>query len=65
MCRSYRFAEAPDDDDDDVRLVETEESWRCRQPEHRKQLTWAEQRQLRAAVQKRVGPYLKIKSASA
>ncbi|KZZ96666.1 phosphoglycerate mutase family protein [Moelleriella libera RCEF 2490] len=65
MCRSYRFTEAPDDDDDDVRLVETEESWRCRQPEHRKQLTWAEQRQLRAAVQKRVGPYLKIKSASA
>ncbi|KAK2589375.1 hypothetical protein QQS21_012949 [Conoideocrella luteorostrata] len=62
MCRSYTFAASPDDKDD-VRLVETQESWRRRQPVATKQqLTAMEQRELRAVVQQRIGPYLKIKA---
>ncbi|OAA51768.1 phosphoglycerate mutase family protein [Metarhizium rileyi] len=61
MCRSYRFAESPDDEDD-VRLVETEESWGRRQPASKQPPTETEQRELRAVVQKRMVPYLKIKA---
>ncbi|QUC22921.1 uncharacterized protein UV8b_07162 [Ustilaginoidea virens] len=60
MFRSYQFAQAPDDPDD-VRLVETAESWARRQPASKQPLTAAEQRELRAIVQQRIGPYLKIK----
>ncbi|KID92966.1 phosphoglycerate mutase family protein [Metarhizium guizhouense ARSEF 977] len=61
MCRSYQFAESPDDKDD-VRLVETKESWARRQPTSRQPLTATEQREIRAIVQKRLVPYLKIKA---
>ncbi|KHO01813.1 phosphoglycerate mutase family protein [Metarhizium album ARSEF 1941] len=61
MCRSYQFAGSPDDDGD-VRLVETKESWKRRQPASRQPLTATEQREIRAVVQKRLVPHLNIKA---
>lgn len=61
MCRSYQFAEALDDEDD-VRLVETKESWGRREPASKQPLTATEQREIRAVVQKHMVPLLKIKA---
>jgi hypothetical protein len=61
MCRSYQFAESSDDKDDVV-LVETNESWARRQSASRQPLTATEQREIRAVVQKRMVPLLKIKA---
>ncbi|KAG5920076.1 hypothetical protein E4U42_006325 [Claviceps africana] len=58
MYRSYAFDECPDDEDD-VRLVETRESRRRRNaPET--SLTYKERRELKAAAQARIAPYLKM-----
>ncbi|KAG5980976.1 hypothetical protein E4U55_003430 [Claviceps digitariae] len=61
MFRSYTFDEHPDDEDD-VRLVETYESRRRRQPLATKPLTLTEQRDLKAAAQAKIAPHLKIKA---
>ncbi|KAG5988397.1 hypothetical protein E4U54_004671 [Claviceps lovelessii] len=59
MFRSYTFEECHEDEDD-VRLVETRESRQRRQPLAKKPLTWAEERELKAAVQARIAPHLKM-----
>ncbi|QPG94380.1 hypothetical protein C2857_005814 [Epichloe festucae Fl1] len=61
QCRSYTFAESQDDKDD-VRLVETEESWRRREHVAKQPLGVTEQRELRAVALQRAAPYLKIKA---
>ncbi|UNI18361.1 hypothetical protein JDV02_004634 [Purpureocillium takamizusanense] len=57
-ARSYQFAD-PTGQDDDAALVETEESRRrCTS----KELTSVEKRQMRAVMQQRMMPFLKIKA---
>ncbi|KAJ6437692.1 phosphoglycerate mutase family protein [Purpureocillium lavendulum] len=58
-CRSYQFAD-PTGEDEDAALVETEESRRRRTTS--KPLSGVEKRQMRAVVQERMIPYLKIKA---
>lgn len=58
MCRSYRFVDA---EDGDVRLVETEDSWRNRQPV-RQPLSLLQRNELRSSMQQQIAPYLKIKA---
>ncbi|KAG6071686.1 hypothetical protein E4U16_005952, partial [Claviceps sp. LM84 group G4] len=58
MRRSYTFEECPDDETD-VRLVETQESRQQRQ-HNAKPLTLTERRELKAAVQAKIAPYLHI-----
>ena len=58
--RSYHFVD-PTGADEDAALVETDESWRRRQPTQ-KPLSALEQRELRIATQRRVIPNLKIKA---
>ncbi|KYK55004.1 phosphoglycerate mutase family protein [Drechmeria coniospora] len=58
--RSYQFAD-PSGADDEAALVETEESWRRRKLST-KPPSPTEQRELRAVMQDRVAPYLKIKA---
>ncbi|KAG5947609.1 hypothetical protein E4U59_000363 [Claviceps monticola] len=58
MRRSYTFEECPDDETD-VRLVETQESREQRQHDA-KPLTLTERRELKAAVQAKIAPYLHI-----
>ncbi|KAF9771977.1 hypothetical protein IL306_010363 [Fusarium sp. DS 682] len=56
--RSYQFVD-PTGNDEDATLLETEESWKRRQGDT-KPLTLTELRQLKAAAQKQVIPYLAL-----
>ena len=61
MCRSYKFAEKPTADGD-YPLIETEESWTNRLPASQVPPSALEQNELRAGVQKRMAPFLKMKA---
>lgn len=58
--RSYQFVD-PTGEDEDAVLAETADSWRRREGMQIAP-TQTEQREMRAVVQKRLVPYLKIKA---